>query len=61
MICTDELRLQQVLMNFQSNALKFTPNGGTISIVCKLIQEEHEDGAIQISVVDTGIGISETD
>ena len=36
-ICSDMLRIQQVLLNLQSNALKFTPPGGSVLITCKLI------------------------
>ena len=61
-ICTDEQRLQQVLMNLLSNALKFTPSDGQITIECELRRPKRSGPQfIQISVQDTGIGISEED
>jgi len=45
-------RLRQVLTNLMSNAIKFTPDEGTVSITCK-----EKDDSITISVKDTGIGI----
>jgi len=65
-ICTDEQRLQQVLMNLVSNALKFTPKGGYIYIFCKLLPPKikathHTFGKIQLSVQDTGVGIRKED
>lgn len=48
----DSLRISQVLMNILSNAVKFTPSGGTISLAAKQLNKE-----VQISIVDSGIGI----
>jgi PAS domain S-box-containing protein len=45
-------RLQQVLLNLMTNAVKFTPRGGSISIEC-----EATDGRSLIRVRDTGCGI----
>lgn len=61
LISTDEMRLQQVLINFQSNALKFTPKGGSITIECEFLGDIGPNGAIQVSVIDTGIGIKPED
>jgi signal transduction histidine kinase len=45
-------RLQQVFSNLLSNAVKFTPAGGRITVSLR-----NADGAFQVSVADTGIGI----
>jgi len=45
-------RLQQVLTNLLSNGVKFTPNGGRVTIGSKEIPDK-----IQVDVADTGIGI----
>ena len=54
----DEQRLAQVITNLLSNAIKFTPEEGGITIDSRLISEENGICRIQISVTDTGIGIS---
>ncbi|NBD32580.1 MAG: PAS domain S-box protein [Cyanobacteria bacterium] len=54
----DEQRLRQALLNLLSNAIKFTPTGGTITLKVKPINRGVE---IAFSVIDTGIGIAETD
>lgn len=52
----DHDRLLQVFANLIGNALKFTPEGGRITVRARL-----EDGAVRYSVRDTGPGISEED
>jgi signal transduction histidine kinase len=52
----DERKVKQVLLNLLSNAVKFTPEGGRISLTAGLT-----DGAVEISVIDTGIGIAPED
>ncbi|MFZ5818009.1 MAG: sensor histidine kinase [Bacillota bacterium] len=49
----DRERLKQVLLNLMANALKFTPHGGSITIVAERVGTEG-----RIAVVDTGIGIA---
>jgi CheY-like chemotaxis protein len=55
----DPTKLSQVLINLISNAIKFTPNGGTIYITMKLTAKTKRSATIYFSVKDTGIGISE--
>lgn len=58
MICTDASRLQQVLINLQSNALKFTKRDGTVMITCLLDKDYADYGRIVIEVRDSGVGIA---
>jgi len=53
----DEDRLRQILVNLLSNAINYTPEGGSINIVISETKEEN----ILISISDTGIGIPEKD
>jgi signal transduction histidine kinase len=52
----DERKIKQVLLNLLSNAVKFTPEGGRIGSNARQV-----DGSVEISVSDTGIGISPED
>ncbi len=53
-------RITQVLLNMLSNAIKFTPEGGKISISLETKETENGDVA-QVTVTDTGIGIAPED
>ncbi|MDR1649218.1 MAG: response regulator [Synergistaceae bacterium] len=55
----DDQRLTQVATNLLSNAVKFTPECGSVTLDARLAGEEHGVCTLQISVTDTGIGISE--
>ncbi len=52
----DERKVKQVLLNLLSNAVKFTPDGGRVRR-----QARRENGVMEISVADTGVGIAEGD
>lgn len=52
----DILRIKQIVSNFLSNAIKFTPEGGVIEV-----EASCSDGYLKISVRDTGVGIAEED
>jgi signal transduction histidine kinase len=55
-IFADPLMIETVLRNLINNAIKFTPENGSIEIVA-----EQTDNQVTISVNDTGVGISEED
>ncbi|MCL1911514.1 MAG: ATP-binding protein [Leptospirales bacterium] len=54
----DPLRLRQVLINFLSNAVKFTPEYGKINFTVSNLEQKNNKYNIRFSVKDTGIGIS---
>jgi signal transduction histidine kinase len=56
-VSADELRLEQVLLNLVSNAVKFTPNGGRVAVSAIL----GAGGEVEIAVADTGIGMAAED
>lgn len=55
----DEMRLSQVLINILSNAVKFTPEEGEITLSVEEISETDAHSRIVFEVKDTGIGMSE--
>ena len=59
-VLVDPVRLRDVLVNILSNAVKFTPDGGTITFEARC-QEKGGDGYINMHyrISDTGIGMSE--
>jgi len=55
-IKADETRFSQVMINLLDNAIKYSSEGGSVTIYAKTV-----NGALQIDITDTGIGISEKD
>ena len=50
----DERAIRQVMLNFLSNAIKFTPRGGRVTATVRAMS----DGSLKCSIADTGIGMN---
>ncbi len=57
-ICSNAMRLRQVLINLIGNAIKFTEVGG-VWLVLRLMHEYRQPPRMQFDVIDTGIGMTE--
>lgn len=53
----DRMKTMQVVLNLLSNAVKFSFEEGSVTVSARIVN----DGALEIAVVDTGIGMSEAD
>lgn len=53
----DTVRLQQALLNYAGNAIKFTETGG-ITLRVKLVEDTPDDALVRFEVEDTGIGVA---
>ena len=54
----DEKRLNQVIHNILSNAIKYTPDNGEINVNTLIINDDKNECVVQVEVTDNGIGIS---
>lgn len=55
-ITADRAKLRQALLNLLTNAIKYTPEGGRVSVAVQMV-----DGGLDIAVADTGVGIAAED
>lgn len=57
----DRAMMQKVLNNLLSNAMKFTPSGGSVTLSLKKVEGKEQQPKVEIQVTDTGIGIPSRD
>jgi len=57
-LVADDQRLTQVLINLLSNASKFTPDGGNVSLAARMEERNDTKVTLRFDVADNGIGIS---
>lgn len=53
----DDMKLRQILINILGNAVKFTPEGGSVSLAVEALAVDGEKCPLRFTVTDTGIGI----
>jgi signal transduction histidine kinase len=56
-ITADARKLKQIVFNLLSNSAKFTPDGGSITVGAQLVDGTLPRDTIEVSVVDTGVGV----
>ncbi len=54
----DSMKLRQVLINILGNAVKFTPEGGSVELVVEKTADFDNKSALRFTIKDTGIGMS---
>ncbi len=54
----DELRITQIITNLLTNAVKFTPEGGSVTLNVKCLEDGERTSRVLVEVIDTGIGIN---
>lgn len=60
-VLCDSTKMKEILVNLIGNAIKYTPNGGHVTVYVKELECSKEGyGTYQIQIIDTGIGMSES-
>ncbi|MBR3328901.1 MAG: response regulator [Atopobiaceae bacterium] len=54
----DDMKLRQVLINILGNAVKFTPEGGAVSLTIEDVKRLNDQATLRFTIRDTGIGMS---
>jgi signal transduction histidine kinase len=57
----DSHRMYQVLNNLIGNAIKYTPDGGTITLGARVLQGRQNQEFVELAIADTGIGVAPED
>ena len=55
----DEMKLRQVMINILGNAVKFTPEGGSVTFVVETIARFNGKSTLRFAISDTGIGMNQ--
>jgi len=58
-VITDELRIEQIIINIVSNAIKYTPPGKTVDLIAEELPSPGGKNKYRFIIRDTGIGIKE--
>ena len=56
--CFDQDKIERILFNLLSNAFKFTPQGGKVTVALEITPQQEENVELVLKVSDTGIGIA---